>query len=713
MRHRLWCVLLPTLMASGALAEGDVWAPLGPDGGRMSAVAFDPDRPDTLYVVAQRSAFRRVGSDAWQRLPVEGVSSLAVASDGRVYLGGSGWVARSRDHGGVFSLFELPGDGTVALLTVDPADNDRIYAVREVSPVEGPVREEILTSADGGSSWQSLSIFSDRIAGLAIDADDPQTLYVGAEHTGVLVSSDGGVTWEPAGETSPCPGVDQSGLPLRCVEALLARPGALFIGTYDRGVLRSQDGGETWQGVSDAAYIDALIAAPGASDVLFAAGATAPPMHLNGRGLLLRSDDGGSSWHATGGELVAPVGAVAVDPGDADRLYAATGTRDGFAGHGLYASGDGGASWSPDQTGLDGTCIGGIVATNTSMTTLYAVTLGDTAPAYVSRDGGGEWVEPETDPPRTSFWSLAADPNDASRLYAAAYADGLLASTDGGATWSRRGSGIDDLPALDVAVDAVEHDTLFITGPGGGVSKSTDGGATFAPVLTDSSAELQVEVDPASGALYALSYGALQVSHDGGATWERLFLATATSYFFRVAVAPTDPATLYVLGGDGLYVSDDGGRRWNAAPLPGPNPTYVQALAVDPSNPRTAYAMGLAAAPQLYRTDNRGLSWRAVGKPFFGALDLAVDPHDARLIYGATCGAGVQLLAQSASDTAEGSGCAVVPPAARPGTLLAHGMLIGLLALLGNARRSPRPRTAGSRSSGEPPVPRRLGGVLR
>lgn len=686
-RRLLQCALLPTLIASGAMADPEGWTRIGPEGGRLTAVAYDPVRPELTYAIAQYQLFRRSGAGSWTRvLPDESAYGLAVAPGGRVYVGGFGRVLRSRDHGATFTAVALPANTGIGRLAVDPTDPDVAYAVNTVHPwfLDGVEQQTLWRSADGGASWQALrTLPAERIAGVAVGPDVPTTLYVGAERAGILVSSDGGATWTNP-ESSPCPGLDQNGEPRRCVEAILARSGALLIGTYDAGVLRSADGGATWQAVSDPAYVDDLSVAAGAADVLYAAGATAWPglgRDAGVRGLVLRSEDGGASWQATDDAPTAPVAAVAADPRDPDHLLAATGSVDGFAGHGLYASRDAGASWRLDQRGLDATCAHAIAAAATATTTLHISAPVDTASLYRSQDRGQTWMAPALDPQQVTAYALAVDPNDPLRVYAAVLGDGLLVSADGGASWERRDLG--GLEALDVAVDPFAPETVYIALNDARLAVSRDGGATleFAslPGGTDFGF-MQIEVDDAAGAVYALSYGALLASRDQGATWEFALYAAGNDYFSALAVAPTTPATVYVAGSDGLRVSEDGGRTWRFAPVPLAPPDTVQVLAVDTSNARVAYGIAYGqSGPQMFRTDDSGRSWRSLGRsPFASAL--AVDPNDGHIVYAATCGAGVQRLVQpGAGGGADHDGCTVVPPARSGGALVAHALVVMLL----------------------------------
>lgn len=160
---------------------------------------------------------------------------------------------------------------------------------------------------------------SDPGAVSAIAESPAGTLCVGSFGKGVFRSDDRGTRWEQANQ----------GLDNQDVTALVSWGNNQWLaGTFGGGIYRSADG-RTWasssQGLDDL-EINAL-ATDGKS---FFAGAH--------RGLF-RSSDGGQSWTRVAGTLAQDnVQTLAVD--SKSRLFAGT------WGNGLYRSGDGGASWT-------------------------------------------------------------------------------------------------------------------------------------------------------------------------------------------------------------------------------------------------------------------------------------------------------------------------------------------------------------------------------
>jgi photosystem II stability/assembly factor-like uncharacterized protein len=78
-------------------------------------------------------------------------------------------------------------------------------------------------------------------ASLAVDPNDPETVYVGLHAGGVARSHDGGRTWEETGELRE---------PDVFSVAVSPADGALYVGTEPSRLFRSRDGGESSSGSS-------------------------------------------------------------------------------------------------------------------------------------------------------------------------------------------------------------------------------------------------------------------------------------------------------------------------------------------------------------------------------------------------------------------------------------------------------------------------------
>ena len=181
------------------------------------------------------------------------------------------------------------------------------------------------------------------------------------------------------------------------------------------GVLISSDGGETWEQTADpnlaeAAVFD-LAVHPFDFDVLYAATSSG----------LFRSADGGSSWETVAiadQPTGASVRAVAIDPLDANHVLAALDGLWNLPGvvPGVYISRDGGSSWEPAYSGLvPESSIHRIVFDPVNPQIAY--TSDWASGVYRSDDGGETWLQ--TNPGLTMRSVLGLDiSSDGQHLYA-------------------------------------------------------------------------------------------------------------------------------------------------------------------------------------------------------------------------------------------------------------------------------------------------------
>jgi photosystem II stability/assembly factor-like uncharacterized protein len=95
-----------------------------------------------------------------------------------------------------------------------------------------------------------------------------------------------------------------------------------------------------------------------------------------------------------------------------------------------------------------------------------------------------------------------------------------------------------------------------------------------------------------------------------------------------LAIAPTNPTTLYVsAGGDGVFKSTDGGDTWSATGLH----SSVAALTIDPATPTTLYAETQYGGG-VFKSADGGDTWSATGLDS-SVYALAIDPVTPGTLY--------------------------------------------------------------------------------
>jgi photosystem II stability/assembly factor-like uncharacterized protein len=278
-------------------------------------------------------------------------------------------------HFGGWEIYHLKGS---------PADPDRLYASQSTSWFG----QQIQRSDDGGQTWQSVgNEFSyDGIPGthqwydgtphpwefarvwhLEPSLTDPDTVYAGVEDAALFKSTDAGQSWhELSGLRNHDTGSHwQPGAGGMCLHTLLLDPvneGRMFAAISAAGAFRSDDAGETWRPVTKGLRseimpdpeaevghcVHRIAMHPSRPDVLFM------QKHWD----VMRSDNGGESWHEVSGDLPTDFGfPISVHAHEPETVYVVPITSDSlhYPPDGrlrVYRSRTGGNKWEPLTAGL-------------------------------------------------------------------------------------------------------------------------------------------------------------------------------------------------------------------------------------------------------------------------------------------------------------------------------------------------------------------------
>jgi photosystem II stability/assembly factor-like uncharacterized protein len=146
--------------------------------------------------------------------------------------------------------------------------------------------------------------------------------------------------------------------------------------------------------------------------------------------------------------------------------------------------------------------------------------------------------------------------------------------------------------------------------------------------------------------------GGVWKTTDGGTTWKPLFDKQSTQAIGAIAIAPSDPNTIYVgtgepslrndiTYGNGMYKSTDGGSTWKHIGLE--DTQHISKVIVDPKNPKSVLvaALGHASGPNsergVFKTEDGGATWKKVlyKDDRTGVIDLCVDPGNPHILFAA------------------------------------------------------------------------------
>ena len=242
----------------------------------------------------------------------------------RLYAATGDAIARLDEHDGTWTVeLSLAGSGAQCL-AVDPADRDTVYAGLR----NGGVRR----TRDGGRTWADCALPEPGAFSVAVSAADG-AVYAGTEPSRLFRSDDGGESWRELQALLELPSRPSWSFPPRPwtshVRWIAPSPhdgGLLLVGIELGGLMRSTDGGETWQDHRPGAQRDvhSLAWHPQVAARAYEAGG----------GGAAWSEDAGETWHAADeGRDRHYSWSVAVDPDDPDLWYVSASTGP-FAAHG-------------------------------------------------------------------------------------------------------------------------------------------------------------------------------------------------------------------------------------------------------------------------------------------------------------------------------------------------------------------------------------------
>ncbi|MCF7955904.1 MAG: hypothetical protein K9M75_08900 [Phycisphaerae bacterium] len=265
--------------------------------------------------------------------------------------------------------------------------------------------------------------------------------------------------------------------------------------------------------------------------------------------------------------------------------------------------------------------------------------------------------------------SIACPAGYTSTIYVGAGSGNLWKTENNGTTWKPIFDNESTFAIGSVAVAPSDPDIVWVgTGEvlmarssyaGTGVFKSTDAGESWSNMgLADTFHIARVLIDPVNpDVVYVAAIGhnythneqrGLFKTTNGGRTWKKVLYVSEKVGCVEVIMDPKDRKTLYAVmwqrdrkvwnnvvcgTGSGIYKSTDAGQSWKQLTngLPTGEKVGRFGIAIAPSNPNIVYALldnqsqrqdgKRAIGGEVYRSDDKGASWRKVNK---GDLPTAI-----------------------------------------------------------------------------------------
>jgi photosystem II stability/assembly factor-like uncharacterized protein len=590
-------------------------------------VWIDPRDPDVLYV--STGIFDREAANSIPDSRISGGVGVVKSTDG-----GQTWTGANN---GLVNLY-------VGTLFMHPANPDILLAGAGNNQYYD--RGGVYLSTDGGESWQQ-TLRGDNIESVEFASSQPDVAYAGSADA-VYRSEDGARTWQrvAGGENGWGPPGVRAGFPID-FQADPRDPDRIFANEYGGGNFMSTDGGRTWTVASKGytgAQVRDIAVDPTAAGRAFAAA----------RSGLFLSTDGGDDWV---GLSYAPAASlewyvVAVAPTDPQHVLAAN-NWNGV----ILQSHDGGWAWRPVSQRPDETMSWrAIVFAPSDPATVYAGTsaffsagtFDDRMPAggiYASRDGGTTWT-PANDAlsQDANVTGLVVDPRDPQVVYAATGNHGLLKTTDGGQSWVVINEGLPGSPqALSVALHPADASIVYAGLDRAGLYRSADGGTTWQPSAAGMNPEAAVSdiaFDPTDlQVMYAADrFSGVYRSTDGGSVWMPINVGLRTRAVNAMAISSDGQHLYAATEGEGVFRLDLGGQPPQLVPTPTllpmstPIPTATSPLATSAPT-----VIAVATAPMVTSTPVRPAQpTTALPKP---------EPSEGKGICGGTAALPLALVA--------------------------------------------------------------------
>ncbi len=375
-----------------------------------------------------------------------------------------------------------------------------------------------------GMRWRSIGPNrSGYVAAPAGVPGDPTTYYLGLPEGGVWKSSNGGTTWEPIFDSEHVASVG-------AVAVAPSNHRVVYVGTGDRsgwsftpghGVYKSIDGGSTWTnvGLRGSGYIGAVVVDPRNADLVLVAalggapGGTGATNAAAERGVF-RSIDGGRSWRQVLGGDSGGAADLSSDYDDPAVIYAVL--QRGFGGRG--GRGRGAAAPAPRGTGVYKSIDEGVTWTEVS-----GRGLPEGAAGFAIAEASG-----------TRGRRVYAEVRSGGRGGPGTAGTGLYRTDDGGLSWTLETTHVASAGGK-IYADPQHPDVVYLAGTS--LYRSTDGGHTVAAFLGAPSGDdiRFLWIDPTnSRRMIAGADQGPTISVDGGQSWT-LWYNLIDGQFYRVS----------------------------------------------------------------------------------------------------------------------------------------------------------------------------------
>ena len=610
----MW-LLLASICAFGAGAGQ--WSVLGPDGGDVRSLAYDPQNPDRVFLGTSTGVIfvSDNGGHNWSRFAKLGAGDdyvldhMAFDPQNSKNIFVSAWSVQDQNAGDIFRTRNggqdweaLPGmhGKSVRAMAVSASDNNVIVA----GALDGVYR-----SNDGGNNWQRISSNDGvvkNIESIAVDPKDPNVVYAGTWHL-AWKTSDGGGNWQHINKGM----IDDSDVFSIIVSS--ANPSEVFASACS-GIYKSLSGGDQFEkikGIPFTARRTRVLKQDPSNPAIVYAGTTEG---------LWKSVDEGKNWKRVGSPEVV-VNDVLVDPRNSQRVLLATDRS------GVLASNDSATTFTASNHGYSHRYVSAILADTKEPNTLYIGLVNDRefGGVFFTRDGGQNWLQKSSGLDGRDVFTLKQSHNG---TLVAGTNKGIFELVSGSSSWhpinnvvleksvsrtvtlkSGKKKTVTSIASTHTLLDGRVSDTdlgssRWFAATSAGLFTSKDQGKIWVGGPVSGEKDF-VSVQAQDGLVVAATRSAVLVSEDQGKIWQPARLASYPINIRSVTVAPD--GQIFVATREGAFHSADSGKSWNhvVAGLPDKDITSV---AYDGSHKRLLATSGQTGV--VFESADGGSTWQ-------------------------------------------------------------------------------------------------------
>lgn len=552
--------------------------PSGGGAGRLNAVRFDPNDPNTIYVCAPAGGL-------WK------------STDG-----GITWYTNTD------KLAQVIGCTDIA---IDPTNTNVMYLATGDGDAADNYTIGILKTTDGGTTWNTtgLSYFmanTRQISKILIDPNNTSTLLV-ASSAGIHRSTDGGNTFT----------LVQAGS-FKDLEFKPGDPNTVY--TAGTEFFRSTDNGQTWtkitSGFTAAANLSRMAIAVTANDGNYVYVLTAKAATDYGfEGIYKSTNSGASFTKVTTSSPTNILGWASNGTGTGgqgwyDLAFAASPTNKDeivTGGVNIWRSTNGGSSFNiiGHWTGSGAPYVHADIhdLVYTSGGTIFSANDGG---IFKTTNSGTSWTDLSDDLEIAQMYGFGQSSTNANLL--------LQGWQDNGT--NRFNGSWDQVMGGDgmlCFIDRTNDNNMWGSQYEGSLNRSTNGGNSWSGAngsINETGAWVTPwSQDPVTATTIYAGFVNMWRSTNGGTSWTKISTFANTATIDEFAVSPANNQVIWVAKAGNFYKTTNGGTTWtNVTSVPSGRISHIVCSDTDPNKAWITYS-GFTNTNKVYQTNDQGATW--------------------------------------------------------------------------------------------------------